>query len=111
MELSHPEEYKALRRAAARQDGQIIDPPESLSHSPLCRMEGLVPDGYGGLKHGENARLVITEEGRRYVKWHKRQTARKWWEKIKGVLSFWIPTCISIAALIVSIIALRSTQQ
>lgn len=91
-----PEEYRALRRAASRQNGRIIDPPDPLRKSPLWCMEGLIPDGYGGLMHGKDTRLVITDEGRRYVKWHKRQTARKVWEKAKGYLAFLIPLALDI---------------
>lgn len=105
-----PKEYKAIKHAARRPDGQIVAMPD-MRRSPLWQMEGLVPDGYGGLMRGEHAMLVITAEGRRYVKWHKRQTAVKWWGKIKGFFSFWIPVSISIIALIVSIIALREARQ
>ena len=106
------EEYKALKTAAKRKDRIIYSPPESLdTSSGLCFLSDMEPDNLGGLKPTYKTHLIISDNGLRYVKWRRKKHALEAWHKIKRFFIFWIPTGISIVALIVAIISLCLQKQ
>lgn len=106
--LQIPEEaYKALKKAARRKDRLIQSRPDSLSTSTgLCQWTNQVLDGMGGMSRSSDSKLVITDDGINYVRWRQKKELWFLWGNTKKFFIFWIPTGISIAALIVSIIAL-----
>ena len=107
--LQIPEEaYKAIKKAARSKNRVIRSCPDSLSTAAgLYYVANRVSDGMGGLITPANPQQVLNDDGVKYVRWHKRKTVIGIWKKTKKFFVFWIPVAISIASLIVSIIALN----